>query len=64
MEFDPQCSTERRHDLLMIMDCTGRVIACLSGRDPSDWGPVRVTGTFFIGFNCCMVLNAFLAIAK
>lgn len=44
VEFDPQCSTERRHDLLKIMDGSGRVIAVRSGREMSDWSSCRVTG--------------------
>lgn len=31
MEFDRQCSTERRHDPLTIMDGTGRSISVRSG---------------------------------
>ena len=31
MEFDRQCSTERRHDPLMLMDGTGRNISIRSG---------------------------------
>lgn len=45
LEFDPQCSTERRHDLLKIMDGSGRVVAVRSGRDISDWASIPVIGT-------------------
>lgn len=45
MSFDPQCSTERRHDILTIKDAGGAVIADKSGRDPSDWNQdVRIIG--------------------
>ena len=27
IEFDRQCSTERRHDPLTIMDATGRIVS-------------------------------------
>ena len=32
-----QCSTERRHDPLTIMDGMGRIVSIRSGRDWSDW---------------------------
>ncbi|CAG7818352.1 unnamed protein product [Allacma fusca] len=45
LEFDPQCSTERRHDPLSITDGTGRVVTIRSGRDICDWNAdVRVAG--------------------
>lgn len=45
MSFDPRCSTERRHDVLVIKDGGGAVIAARSGRDPGDWAQdVRVIG--------------------
>ncbi|XP_046386640.1 E3 ubiquitin-protein ligase HERC2 isoform X3 [Ischnura elegans] len=37
VEFDRQCSTERRHDPLVIMDGAGRTLAIRSGREWSDW---------------------------
>ncbi|ODN06550.1 E3 ubiquitin-protein ligase HERC2 [Orchesella cincta] len=45
VEFDVQCSTEKRHDPLTIMDGSGRIIAVRSGREPGDWTPdIRVKG--------------------
>ena len=45
LTFDPRCSTERRHDVLVIKDGSGAVIAVKSGRDPSDWAQdIRVVG--------------------
>lgn len=45
LEFDPQCSTEKRNDPLIIMDGSGRVIATRSGRDFSQWAPeIRIPG--------------------
>ena len=45
LEFDRQCSTERRHDPLTIMDSTGRIVAIRSGREWTDWSPeLRVQG--------------------
>jgi len=45
LEFDRQCSTERRHDPLTIMDSTSRIIAIRSGREWTDWSPeLRVPG--------------------
>ena len=45
LNFDPRCSTERRHDVLVIKDGSGAVIAVKSGRDPSDWAQdIRVVG--------------------
>ena len=37
VEFDRQCSTERRHDPLVIADAFGHVQATRSGREWSDW---------------------------
>jgi len=46
VEFDRQCSTERRHDPLTIMDSTGRTVSIRSGREWSDWSTeIRITGT-------------------
>lgn len=45
LEFDQQCSTEKRNDPLIIMDGSGRVIATRSGRDFSQWSPeIRIPG--------------------
>lgn len=45
VEFDRQCSTERRHDPLVIMDPSGKTLAVKSGREWSDWCcPVIVQG--------------------
>ena len=45
IEFDRQCSTERRHDPLTIMDGTGRIVSIRSGREWTDWSPeLRVNG--------------------
>lgn len=45
VEFDRQCSTERRHDPLTIMDGMGRSISVRSGREWSDWSQeLRLTG--------------------
>ena len=38
MEFDRQCSTERRHDPLMLMDGTGRNISVRSGQSQERGG--------------------------
>lgn len=49
VEFDRQCSTERKHDPLTIMDGSGKVICTRSGREWSDWSTeVRIAGTVFI----------------
>ncbi|GIY42321.1 e3 ubiquitin-protein ligase HERC2, partial [Caerostris extrusa] len=37
VEFDRQCSTERRHDPLTILDGTGKIIAIRSGREWPEW---------------------------
>ncbi|CAI8007319.1 E3 ubiquitin-protein ligase HERC2 [Geodia barretti] len=45
LTFDPRCSTERRHDVLVIKDGSGAVIAVKSGRDTADWAQdIRVVG--------------------
>lgn len=45
VEFDRQCSTERRHDPLTLMDSTGRTVSIRSGREWSDWcQELRVSG--------------------
>uniref|UniRef100_UPI00358FCF6D E3 ubiquitin-protein ligase HERC2 n=1 Tax=Myxine glutinosa TaxID=7769 RepID=UPI00358FCF6D len=45
VEFDRQCSTERRHDPLTIMDAASRTVSVRSGREWSDWSSeLRVCG--------------------
>ncbi|KAL1138806.1 hypothetical protein AAG570_008868, partial [Ranatra chinensis] len=45
VEFDRQCSTERRHDPLSISDPSGKTLVIKSGREWSDWSsPVVVPG--------------------
>ncbi|XP_033111225.1 E3 ubiquitin-protein ligase HERC2-like [Anneissia japonica] len=45
VEFDRQCSTERRHDPLTIMDGAGRTVSTRSGREWNDWSPeLRIVG--------------------
>uniref|UniRef100_W8AHF9 HECT-type E3 ubiquitin transferase n=1 Tax=Ceratitis capitata TaxID=7213 RepID=W8AHF9_CERCA len=45
LEFDSQCSTEKRNDPLTIMDGSGRLIAIRSGREYALWAPeVRIPG--------------------
>ncbi|XP_042145750.1 E3 ubiquitin-protein ligase HERC2 isoform X2 [Ixodes scapularis] len=45
VEFDRQCSTERRNDPLSIMDGSGRIVATRSGREWSNWSPeLRIPG--------------------
>lgn len=45
VEFDKQCSTERRHDPLTIMDSTGRIVSVRSGREWSEWSSeLRLSG--------------------
>lgn len=45
VEFDRQCSTERRHDPLTIMDSTGRIVSVRSGREWSEWScELRISG--------------------
>lgn len=45
IEFHQHCSTEKRHDPLLIMDGSGRVLFSKSGRDWVDWAtPLRIPG--------------------
>lgn len=45
VNFDTRCSTERRHDMLVIKDGSGAVITVRSGRDTGDWSQdIRVVG--------------------
>uniref|UniRef100_A0A8I5NTH4 E3 ubiquitin-protein ligase HERC2 n=3 Tax=Papio anubis TaxID=9555 RepID=A0A8I5NTH4_PAPAN len=45
VEFDRQCSTERRHDPLTIMDGDNRIVSVRSGREWSDWSSeLRIPG--------------------
>ncbi|XP_037935505.1 probable E3 ubiquitin-protein ligase HERC2 [Teleopsis dalmanni] len=45
LEFDSQCSSEKRNDPLVIMDGTGRVIAMRSGREITQWAAeIRIPG--------------------
>ncbi|KAF4026258.1 hypothetical protein G4228_018565 [Cervus hanglu yarkandensis] len=45
VEFDRQCSTERRHDPLTVMDGVSRVVSVRSGREWSDWSSeLRIPG--------------------
>lgn len=45
VEFDRQCSTEKRHDPLTIMDGSGRVVAVRSGREWTEWAAdIRTQG--------------------
>jgi E3 ubiquitin-protein ligase HERC2 len=45
IEFDAQCSTEKRNDPLIIMDSSGRVIATRSGREYAQWAQeIRIPG--------------------
>nr|XP_032812660.1 E3 ubiquitin-protein ligase HERC2 isoform X4 [Petromyzon marinus] len=45
VEFDRQCSTERRHDPLTLMDGGSRVVSVRSGREWSDWSSeLRIPG--------------------
>uniref|UniRef100_A0A1B0AIV8 HECT-type E3 ubiquitin transferase n=1 Tax=Glossina pallidipes TaxID=7398 RepID=A0A1B0AIV8_GLOPL len=45
LEFDSNCSTEKRNDPLVIMDGAGRVIAMRSGREISQWASeIRIPG--------------------
>ncbi|XP_068449209.1 E3 ubiquitin-protein ligase HERC2 isoform X1 [Clinocottus analis] len=45
IEFDRQCSTERRHDPLTIMDAANRIVSVRSGREWSDWSSeLRIPG--------------------
>lgn len=45
LEFDSNCSTEKRNDPLVIMDASKRVIATRSGREFAQWAPeIRIQG--------------------
>ncbi|RZF37934.1 hypothetical protein LSTR_LSTR005434, partial [Laodelphax striatellus] len=45
VEFDRQCSTERRHDPLTIMDGSGKTICIRFGREWCDWSaPIHIPG--------------------
>ncbi|KAK7864133.1 hypothetical protein R5R35_007650 [Gryllus longicercus] len=45
VEFDRMCSSERRHDPLVLMDGAGRTVAVRSGREWAEWAPeLRVAG--------------------
>ncbi|XP_022531523.2 E3 ubiquitin-protein ligase HERC2 isoform X2 [Astyanax mexicanus] len=45
VEFDRQCSTERRHDPLTVMDGANRIVSVRSGREWSDWSSeLRIPG--------------------
>lgn len=45
IDFDPQCSTEKRNDPVIIMDASGRVIATRSGREFANWATeIRIPG--------------------
>ena len=45
VNFDIQCSTERKHDTLTIKDGGGGVIAVRSGWDTADWAQdIRIIG--------------------
>ncbi|XP_050303138.1 E3 ubiquitin-protein ligase HERC2 [Anthonomus grandis grandis] len=45
VEFDRRCSTERRHDPLIITDASSRVMTMRSGREWSDWSAeLRIPG--------------------
>lgn len=45
VQFAPECSTERRHDPLTLLDAQMRVICVKSGRDLADWATeVRIPG--------------------
>ncbi|XP_019484450.1 PREDICTED: E3 ubiquitin-protein ligase HERC2 [Hipposideros armiger] len=45
VEFDRQCSTERRHDPLTVMDSVNRIVSVRSGREWSDWSSeLRIPG--------------------
>lgn len=47
IEFDRQCSTERKHDPLTIIDGAGKIICTRSGREWSDWSTeVRISGEY------------------
>ncbi|XP_053679051.1 probable E3 ubiquitin-protein ligase HERC2 [Anopheles nili] len=45
IEFDSQCSTERRNDPLIIIDGSGNVVATRSGREYAQWAQeIRIPG--------------------
>uniref|UniRef100_A0A182QWD0 HECT-type E3 ubiquitin transferase n=1 Tax=Anopheles farauti TaxID=69004 RepID=A0A182QWD0_9DIPT len=45
IEFDSQCSTERRNDPLIIIDGAGNVVATRSGREYAQWAQeIRIPG--------------------
>uniref|UniRef100_A0AAY4E4J6 E3 ubiquitin-protein ligase HERC2 n=1 Tax=Denticeps clupeoides TaxID=299321 RepID=A0AAY4E4J6_9TELE len=45
VQFDRQCSTERRHDPLTVMDGANRIVSVRSGREWSDWSSeLRIPG--------------------
>ncbi|XP_052902276.1 probable E3 ubiquitin-protein ligase HERC2 [Anopheles moucheti] len=45
IEFDSQCSTERRNDPLIIFDGAGNVVATRSGREYAQWAQeIRIPG--------------------
>lgn len=45
VEFDRQCSTEKRHDPLTIMDGAGHVVSVRSGMEWSGWAAeIRIQG--------------------
>ncbi len=45
VNFDPRCSTERRHDVLVIKDGSGAVNNVRSGREAADWSQdIRIIG--------------------
>lgn len=49
IEFDRKCSTERRHDPLVLMDANEKVICTRSGREWPDWSTeVRISGTVLV----------------
>ena len=54
VEFDRQCSTERRHDPLTIIDGAGHVVAVRSGREWSDWSSeLRIPGMEMMFAEAC-----------
>lgn len=45
LEFDTNCSTEKRNDPLVIFDGAGRIVATRSGRELAQWTPeIRIPG--------------------
>ena len=55
--FDPRCSTERRHDVLTIMDARGRTIAVRSGRDYSEWSTEVISGSGDVFYAMVLVVE-------